>query len=168
MAAPHGCVRVRRQEGTVTFQVEGWGTVRHSLGLRRCAEQHLADGASALEVDLHECEYLDSTFLGTLVALRRSAQRAGACRFQLVAPSPACQKLLHQMALDRLFTITCEAAADAGLWTEVAAEADDVRAFQRNVVEAHQELAGLEGPAGTAFRAVASSLAQALEDDKST
>jgi hypothetical protein len=43
---------------------------------------------------------------------------------------------------------------------------EDVAAFKRNVVQAHQELGRLEGPAGETFRELASGLASELESEE--
>jgi hypothetical protein len=45
-------------------------------------------------------------------------------------------------------------------------ELEDTKVFKRNVVQAHQELAHLEGPAGEIFRELADSLARELESEK--
>lgn len=51
---------------------------------------------------------------------------------------------------------------EVSVWTELKSEADDVTAFKRNVVQAHQELARLAGPAGEPFRVLADDLAREL------
>src|SRR5436309_2251239 len=99
MDAPQSTVRVHLQGPTVTFQVEGRGRMANSLPLRRLAEQALAGGATALRVDLRRCTHMDSTFLGTLLQLKRAAGRKGAS-LVLVSPSPECHELLRQMALE--------------------------------------------------------------------
>jgi hypothetical protein len=57
-----------------------------------------------------------------------------------------------------------EPAADT--WTELTGGTEDVPAFQHNVVQAHQELAGLPGPSGEAFRAVVRCLEREKHVDK--
>jgi hypothetical protein len=42
---------------------------------------------------------------------------------------------------------------------------EDLTAFKRNVVQAHQELGRLEGPAGETFRTLATELAQELNSE---
>jgi anti-anti-sigma regulatory factor len=84
MAATQGCIRVRQQDRTVYFQVEGWGTMQRSLSFRFFAERCLAQGAAALRVDLRHCTYLGSTFLGMLIGLKRAASSLGQDSFALV------------------------------------------------------------------------------------
>jgi anti-anti-sigma factor len=163
MTAPHGIVRVLRREATLTFQVEGWGTLSHGLPIRRRAEQALADGVSALRMDLRKCTYMDSTFLGTLLFLKRSVDRQQG-QFALVCPSPRCCEILHQLGLEKVYPVVTEEESAEGDWTELAVAPDDGTAFRCNVVQAHQELAGLGGRAGEAFQAVARGLTQSMEE----
>src|SRR5262245_5562772 len=69
MATPEGTVRVQQQDKRVWVQVTGWGRMQQALPLRRFAEQCLAQGADSIRIDLRQCTYLDSTFLGTLLHL---------------------------------------------------------------------------------------------------
>lgn len=155
MAAPQGIVRVYQDGDTVLFQVEGRVTLTQSLPLRRRAEQAVAEAAKALRVDLRRCTYMDSTFLGALLILQRGAERRGHCPLTLVSPSPVCCRLFQQMGLQgQLPVVTCD-EDPAGACTALTGETDDVPALRCNVVQAHQELAHLPGPAGDVFRAMA-------------
>jgi anti-anti-sigma factor len=166
MAAQQGKVRVSQYEQTVTFQVEGQATMHHSPSVRRFAEQCLAGGARALYVDLRCCTHMDSTFLGTLLFLKRLVERREEGKFALRSPSPQCYRLLQQMGLDRIFPIVSMEDSGAGAWAELPSKPEDVAAFKRNVVQAHQELGRLEGPAGETFRELADQLAQELAVEK--
>jgi len=168
--AAHGILRMRRDGPAVIFQVEGRGTMHHGLPLRRAAEQALLQGAMAVRVDLHLCNYMDSTFLGTLLFLLRAAACRGIPDFALVAPSPACRQLIQQMGLEDVYPIAPgEAPPDAG-WTELPVAQPGTESFNRNVARAHQELANVPGPAAAQFQRVADCLAKDLpaSDDDTT
>jgi anti-anti-sigma factor len=159
MSAPQGFVRIRQEEDTVTFRVEGWVTMNHSLPLRRCAEHCLKEGAT-VRVDLRHCIYMDSTFLGTLLFLHRAAAK-GTGKFVLISPSTQCGELFRQVGLEDGFTLAADAEEpNAEDWTILTNESKDKCAFTHNVVQAHQELATLPGPAGDQFRAVVRCLAR--------
>jgi anti-anti-sigma factor len=166
MAVPQGIVRVRQQEGTVTFQVEGRSTVTQSLSFRRCAEQCLENGATAVRVDLRRCVYMDSTFIGTLLFLMRAMDRQCQNGFTLVAPAPECLQILQQMKMDRVFPINSDADPGPDSWTQLPTNPDDPCMFKRNVVQDHEELATLPGPAGEPFREVVRCLARERETEK--
>lgn len=163
MAAPQGLVRVHQQDQTVTFRVEGRATMTQSLPLRRFVERCLAGGVTAVRVDLRDCIYMDSTFLGTLLTLHGVMTRRGQGRLTLVAPSLLCDRLLQQMGLGEVFTTDPGGEPDAGPWTDLPLEAEDPNSFRRNVVQAHEELASLPGNAGEQFRQVARCIGQQPE-----
>ncbi|HEV8716760.1 MAG TPA: STAS domain-containing protein [Candidatus Binatia bacterium] len=166
MVAPQSIVRVHQYDQTLTFQVEGRATMHQSLLIRRFAEQCLAGRTTVLGVDLRHCTHMDSTFLGTLVFLRRAVNQQGQGEFTLISPSPECCRLLQQMGLEKIFPIVAVEELAASTWTELKSELEDTKVFKRNVVQAHQELAHLEGPAGEIFRELADSLARELESEK--
>jgi anti-anti-sigma factor len=124
-----------------------------SMPLRRLGEKFLAEGITSLRVDLRHCTYLDSTFLGTLLTLRRASKK-GHTDFILVSPSAECCRLFHQMGVDDCLP-AISTPEQTGEWTELPCEPPDADTFNRNVIQAHQELANLGGPAGEAFQAVA-------------
>lgn len=166
MAAPQGIVRVYQHDQTITFQVEGRATMHQSPLVRRFAEQCLAAGATVLRMDLRHCTLMDSTFLGTLLFLKRMIDRQGQSEFALISPSPQCCRLLQQMRLDKVFPMVTVEEPAASAWTELKSTPEDINVFKRNVVQAHQELARLEGPAGETFRELADQLARELESEK--
>jgi anti-anti-sigma factor len=166
MAEPQGTVRVRRRGPVVTFHVGGRATAALGLPLRRSAEQALAAGAGSLRFDLRRCTHMDSTFLGTLLFLKRALDRRREGQLALVEPSPQCCRLLEQMGLAGVFPTVPLEETDEGEGTELMEDLQDVTGFKRNVLQAHEELAALPGPAGEQFRAVVRCLAQDPEAQK--
>ena len=165
MAAAQGTVRVHVYDQAVTFRVEECGTMNHSLPLRRLAEQGLASGMTAVRIDLRHCTYMDSTFIGTLLCLQRACQCRGQSTLSLVSPSPECCQLLKQMGIEQVFRIELAEELSGITWMELTAAAD-VTSFKHNVVQAHQELANLPGPAGEPFRWRGRRLTEELEAEK--
>lgn len=156
---PSGPTQILVYEGddTVVFRVVGRGTMCHCVALRSRAEQSLGRGVRRLLVDLRECTYFDSTFLGTLLMLKRAATERGGTEFGLVDPSDACRRLLAQMQMDRYFPqveTVCESKEGSELCTDY-----DSSAFKWAIVCAHQELASLGSPEGESFRPLAERLA---------
>lgn len=165
MTTPQGRVRVHQHEQMVTLQIEGQATMQHSPALRQFAEQCFTVGMTALSVDLRHCTHMDSTFLGTLLFLKRLIERREAGRFALISPSPRCRQLLQQMGLAKIFPVVDHEEPATSVWRELPSGPEDTVAFKRNVVQAHQELGQLEGPAGETFRELADQLAQELESE---
>lgn len=159
--APATCViRYNQQGHTLTFRVEGRATMAYGLPVRRLGERGIVGGATRLHFDLHDCSYMDSTFLGTLLTLKKALDRAGG-QLTLVAPSLACSRILQQMGLGEMLPTSAAEAEPLGGWTELSAGNDDVGSFKRNVVQAHEELAALPGKSGEEFKQVVRVMEQA-------
>ena len=153
MTAPANIVRFHQEGPTATFKVDGRGTMHQSSSLRRQAEACISGGALSVNVDLRDCTYLDSTFLGTLIFLDKQLRlRQG--QFSLIAPSQACTKLLRQMGLDEYMSENPDAVSPTTGWTELPTIVNDSQTMRRTVEQAHQELAALPGKAGAQFEEV--------------
>jgi anti-sigma B factor antagonist len=163
MGKAQGTVRYHQDAHTLIFQVEGQGTMNQSLPLRRFVEQSLAEQAKNVWVDLRHCTYIDSTFLGTFLFLQRAVARRGCGEFRLISPSPQCTELFRQMGVVEVFNVLTLEETSAPFWTVLSREPDDTQGFQRNVIDAHEELANLPGAAGEPFKAVARCLAKEAE-----
>ncbi|MGE0824344.1 MAG: STAS domain-containing protein [Candidatus Binatia bacterium] len=163
MAVQQGNIRVYQHDRTVTFQVEGKATMHLSPAVRRYAEQSLSAGPTVLSVDLRHCIHMDSTFLGTLLFLKRLVERREESSFALLSPSPRCRQLLQEMGMEKIFVIEDVEELPPDIWTELESGSENVTAFKRNVVQAHQELGRLDGPAGETFRALATEMAAELD-----
>lgn len=161
MAAQQGILRVHQEGPTLHFQAEGVLRMPHSLPLRRSIEHGLGDGACAVHIDLRRCTYMDSTFIGTLLCLLKEFKRASR-EFKVVSPSRECGELFHQMGLDRVLPIATK-EEESGPWSEVMADTGEVETCKRNVIQAHQSLADLDGDAGEPFRAVMRTLSRETE-----
>lgn len=153
MPAPANIVRFHQEGLTATFKVDGRGTMHQSSPLRRQAEACLSAGTLRIDVDLRDCIYMDSTFLGTLIILNKQlGERQG--RFSLIAPSQACTKLLRQMGLDDYLGEQKDAVSPTTGWSELPTILNDSQTMRRTVEQAHQELAGLPGKTGAQFEEV--------------
>jgi anti-anti-sigma factor len=85
------------------------GAIRATLcyPLRETLLEGLEEAADipAVFVDLSRCVYMDSTFIGLLVAVDRKLQKGSGSRLRLMQPSPQCLDLLRQLGLQDLLII---------------------------------------------------------------
>lgn len=151
--------------GVATLRVCGRAQAHQCPAMRRFAEDVLSGRAREIRVDLSGCEHFDSTFLGTLLHLRRAKCEGGQAQLTLVSPSEACLQILARMGARSLFRIESGGDdADTQEWDalpEEEAGGGDLE-FKRNVVQAHQELAGVDGPMRATYQMVAEMAAQDL------
>src|SRR3954463_2228833 len=88
MTTPANVVRFHQEDQTATFKVDGRGTMHQSSSLRRQAEACISGGTLRINIDLRDCTYMDSTFLGTLIFLDKQLRKQQG-HFSLIAPSQA-------------------------------------------------------------------------------
>jgi anti-anti-sigma factor len=165
MADSSGTLFATLESSTAVIRVRGRAQAHQCPAFRRFAEEVLAGRAARLQVDLSECEYFDSTFLGTLLHLRRTPGQDGASAVSLVAPSEQCLQILGRMGAKSLFRIDPGCSVNDNSHWNVLPEEQPGQCgldFKRNVVEAHQELAQMDGPMRDKYRVIAELAAQDL------
>ncbi|MGK0186381.1 MAG: anti-anti-sigma regulatory factor [Verrucomicrobiales bacterium] len=104
-------ILIAHHNGVAWLRIEGRGSFQNSCELRNYADHRLAEGDQVLLVDLEECEYMDSTFMGTLtgIACRLEAGAVDADlavpqipRMEIVNPSARAKELLENLGLDEI------------------------------------------------------------------
>jgi anti-sigma B factor antagonist len=165
MAAPQGTIRVHKNDQRILFRVEGWAQMDLGVALRRTAEQWIKQGITTLLVDLQECCYMDSTFLGSLLFLKRTVEQRPGGQLALISPAQKCNTILEQMGILEVFPITTAAETATGEWTCLNCDMNDVEAFHMNVFQAHEQLACLPGPAAEPFKKMVRMMKQEMEDE---
>lgn len=150
-------------------RIEGRGTMHESPGFLSFISTVLqSEPSSSVVLDLEECEYLDSTFLGCVVALHKQFARQHPPRFVVSARDETRRRLLSPTRIDLILVLLeadCESPDD---WLEIPRQALEQRDFGLHVLECHRRLADLGGPEATAFRRVAEELARDLSRDESS
>jgi anti-anti-sigma factor len=165
MAHSSGTIFATLESRTAVVRVQGRAQAHQCPAFRRFAEEMLSGPASRLQVDLSECEYFDSTFLGTLLHLRKTPGQDGSCMLTLVAPSEQCLQILGRMGARSLFRIDSGCSVEDSQEWHILPEEQPGQCgldFKRNVVEAHQELAQVDGPLQDKYRMIAEMAAQDL------
>jgi anti-anti-sigma factor len=162
MERAYGRIFVARFAAGSGVRIEGRAAAHNCPALRQWLEEELEDGTERVFIDLAGCTHLDSTCVGTLLFLAKhpQLQRGG---LQLVRPSAECQQVLRQMCVLRMFAIGDEAGGmpagheNEGFWSELTCEWNDGarQLFKQNVVQAHEELAGVPSPLSDCFRQIA-------------
>lgn len=100
-------ILVARKDELAFIQVCGRGSFQNAGGVKSFYQELLQQGVSRFVVDLNECTYLDSTFLGTLTGLgmRLKDKSAGKGKLHIVNVNSRNVELLRNLGLDRLFNI---------------------------------------------------------------
>ena len=132
--------------GFVVF-VEGHGTLAESPAFYEFAAQSLKAelGPSTVVLDLSNCDYLDSTFLGCLAGLHRKYNRAVPHRFLVAASREKSQILLGPTRLNNLVDVTEVCPEPIGEVVELSRSILPGVDLGRHVMECHRRLAELGG-----------------------
>lgn len=162
----NSAVAVCSRDDTVHVRVVGRAVAHDCPALRRYVEAAVRDGCRRIRVHLQQCEYFDSTFLGTLLCLQKFRAEDEPVELRLVSPSGEADAILKRMGAAALFRSgdDCE-CPDQGSWTACEPEqaGNCSHDFKHNVVQAHQHLAEVDGPLGDTYRQIAEMAARDLE-----
>jgi anti-anti-sigma factor len=135
-------VACEQQEASV--QIVGRGSFQNAHLLKSFYNELLTKGINGFYLDLKECTYLDSTFLGTLAGLG-SKLRAKNGKLNIVNASTRNMELLQNLGLDRIFTIQISSVDfKPENLTPLQAPALDKTESGQQMLEAHQTLIQLD------------------------
>lgn len=164
MGAACSVIQGCREGDVARLRVTGRAVAHQCPAVRQFAVEAVQTGARRVLVELSECQYGDSTFLGTLLQIRKAAEQCGQTTLCLVSPSPEFLATLQTMGLKRLFLVSDEALPRDGAWLELCVEQPGTRStdFKENVVAAHRELAELSETCADRYRLIADEAAREL------
>jgi anti-anti-sigma factor len=91
-------------------KIVGKGSFQNAHQLKSFYLEMIPKGTTEFDVDLQDCTYLDSTFLGTL-SLLGSSLRKKSGHLNVVNANSRNLELMQNLGLDRLFTIQLQPVA---------------------------------------------------------
>jgi anti-anti-sigma regulatory factor len=143
-------------------RVVGRGTMQESPAFRSAVSRALESGVVVF--DATRCEYLDSTFLGCLIGLKKSCEQFPERRF-LIAAGPAIRiKLFCTSSLDKYFDFVEVCPETEGQPMTIDVESQERDVLGRHMMRCHATLAEMGGREAPAFKAIADRLAKELGD----
>ena len=170
---PGGTLSVGRGPDGYCLRLQGRCTMAESPTAHEFAERTMRptdDGAgNALYVDVTQCTYLDSTFLGSLLDLHRRHGKANPPKMALVATPEARKKLFEATHLHTVFNFTESCPGPIDAWVDLPCLATRTSGeVARHVMECHRRLAEIDGPNQASFAAVAQQLERELSKGATT
>lgn len=161
-----GRLMVGRTSGGYLLRVEGQGTMRESQAVHAFAVDSLQIAQSTFTIDLSQCEYLDSTFLGCLFDIYRMFGQQTPARFRIFAPTPACRKMMAGVRLDAVVPIIDELPEAPVEFAPLETSASFDDGMAEHVMHCHQQLGEHAGEAGEVFLSIAERMARELGEGK--
>ena len=146
-------------DGTVVSLV-GRGTMCESPAFREVAERLLDKGTVVF--DASRCDYLDSTFLGCLIGIKKACEQIPKSRFLIAASADTRLKLFCTSSLHQFFDFLEECPKVLKESSKVDLERPDERELGYHVMRCHKRLAEMGGHESDTFQAIADRLAKEL------
>jgi len=150
------------------YFVAARGSIRASLcyPLRERLLARLEDTTDvpAVFADLSECVYMDSTFIGLLVAVDRRLRKGSGGRLHILRPSRQCLDLLGQLGLQEILVI--EPDGNPALPEMGELEQPAGRPATEFVLRAHEELMETSEEARRKFALLREQLERKLRAEK--
>lgn len=155
-------ITVGRTADGYLLRLEGRATMRESPAIAELVTHLLDTSTGALTIDLSQCQYIDSTFLGCLLAMHKRFGVGSSPRFVVARPSERCRQSLASTRLDAMLHIVATTPDVVGEVRPVPISVFETRDLSQHVMECHRLLADLGGPMAEAFARVADQLAREL------
>jgi anti-anti-sigma factor len=95
---------------------------------------------AAIHIDLSECDYMDSTFMGLIVGFRKRLKDPTGRAITLYRPNPICTSLLKSIGLTRLVEISDKEVSLPPYMENIAGQGKATAEFLLNVHENLMEL----------------------------
>jgi anti-anti-sigma regulatory factor len=125
--------------------VEGKGTHLNSQPLRDFLFGMMDSGFRHFEIDLANCTYMDSTFIGTLVGVGLRIRKICLAKLSIRRLSPRNRELLQTLGVEQFFDIDTDSQSPLADETQLrvlpAGLASKLERAE-TMLEAHQTLAG--------------------------
>ena len=158
-------VVARHADGYVVHIV-GRGTMHESPSFLRLAQSCLTHERANVFVDISQCDYLDSTFLGCLVSLHKQVAENAPASLVIAGPSARRQQLLGPTHMDKVFQQSDVSPKEIGPSQCIPIGKCDQDAWGRHILDCHRHLSQIEGPQQAAFKAVVDQLEKELANSR--
>lgn len=154
----------------VCVRIRGRADVSVSVGFKAFLTRMLEEHFQQYEVELSECQLMDSTFLGVLCGFAARREEAGASRPILLNPNNRIRGLVESLGVHDLFAFSCgNPVAGASPCEPLArAETPTRLALKETSLEAHRTLIALNPDNLPKFRDLTEFLAADVKDLKRT
>ena len=111
-------------------------------------------------IDLSNCETLDSTFIGTLVALCMKSKKEGECMLKLFNVSDHVKNIFNTLGLQTILDIRDAVPGDGGEYSPIESTAHDKVEITDLMLDAHLTLSKINERNAVEFKDVVEFLRQ--------
>lgn len=145
-------LQISALDGGFLITVRGRANFDYAVPLRELAGQLTPD--SWLQIELTDCEAMDSTFMGVLTMLALKMRKHGK-QVMLLGANEILLKLLRDLGVAKLFKVISENEQKSGQGVEIKTSAvNDMLTTAETVAEAHRALVGADNANAEKFKQV--------------
>ena len=137
-----GEVFISEKDAVTFIRVKGNASFVCAPPLRELAKKLASEPFGGLKIDLEECTWMDSTFMGMLAMLGLNAKKKGVSA-EIWNASEQNEKLLGGLGLKKVFAFQAGTFGGAGD-APAASNAGTAESNARNVLDAHQTLMDID------------------------
>ena len=137
-----GEIFISEKDGITFIRAKGNASFVCAPPLRELAKKLAAEPFGGLKIDLEECTWMDSTFMGMLAMLGLNAKKKGVPA-EIWNASEQNEKLLCGLGLQKVFAFL-NGEFDDGNDAPAASNACTAESNARNVLDAHQTLMDID------------------------
>lgn len=165
-----GEIFISDRDGVYVIKVSGRATFECAPALRNLAKTLESAAFSAIRIDLGDCQWMDSTFMGVLAMLALRAKKTGA-EISVHNAGQQNTELLYGLGLKKLFQfvdtgIDAVAAENTAAASAPAGNTANPSSYAHTVLEAHETLMDVDEGNVKKFDKVVSLVKQDLERKK--
>ena len=160
-------IKIAVHEGVVYIHVIGRGIWEKSRLLKDFLFEMIGKGYHDLRIDLSECSYIDSTFIGTLVAVTLKLQASACSAITVIGSQPQIRKSLDTMGVSKLLNyseqpLPCAPVETASLGHTQQSKLDDLK----HMLDAHIILESLDAVNASKFQNLKDILKEAIAKEE--
>ena len=162
MSEQHSGILVGKQGDITIVRIDGKGTHLNSHLLKQYLLQCLEEKLQHFCIDLSQCIYMDSTFLGTLAGIGIKVKERSLPSIQLLNPTERVQNMLEGLGIDHLFEIATQKETSKSL---APLEGKNVSQQEKakEMLDAHAKLVEISPTNEAKFRDVITILREKVE-----
>ncbi len=146
-------ILVAEEKEVILLRVDGKGTHLTSHLFKRYVLQCLTENRKHFHVDLSQCSYMDSTFLGMMAGIGIKMKQQSLPAIKLVNINDRVRGMFESLGIDHLFEMIQQANVAAN-FSEVQGGGDSKDGKTREMLEAHEKLVEVSKANEAKFRDV--------------
>jgi anti-anti-sigma factor len=158
---------VGRKQHTVIFKISGQGIFQNSVPLKKLALTALEEGnAKEIIIDLADCLYMDSTFMGTLVGINTALLKKSGQKLIVANANDRSRHLLDNLGVSHIIEIRNNLEKLEIKWELIIEDPIQNRNLTKHILTAHNNLGDIDSRNNTRFELVKKLLLESLKDEE--